>query len=54
LLTDSDTPPCSDQLGDINAAHAKAKVAIATVLKVIFMPFLHRWPIPRLNDALGD
>jgi hypothetical protein len=54
LLTDSDTPPCSDQPGENNAAQAKVAVAITIVLKVIFMPFLHRWPIPRLNDALGD
>jgi hypothetical protein len=39
LLTDSDTPPCSDQPGDNNAAHAKAEVAIANFLKVILISF---------------
>jgi hypothetical protein len=42
LSTDSETPRCSDQLNESNVANAKAEVAIANVLKLIwFMDVLH-------------
>jgi hypothetical protein len=53
LLTDSDTPPCSDQPGESNATNAKVAVAIAAVLKAIFMLFLHYSSFPVSNPALS-
>jgi hypothetical protein len=37
LSTEIEMPPCSDQLKDSSAAHAKTDAAIATVFKFIFM-----------------
>jgi hypothetical protein len=51
LSTDSETPRCSDQLKESNAAHAKVEVTIATFLRLIcFMDFTPLFPA-RLDDA---